>query len=68
MELAFRLVCQNTLAYDTVSVLKGAYEFGLLGQPQSCCCLASEKQLRDESPVPDVSYKARRRLIMPFSK
>lgn len=66
MELALRLVCQNTLAYDTASVLNGSYECGLLGQPQSCCCLVSEKQLRDESPVPDVSYKVRRRLIVSF--
>lgn len=68
MELALQLVCQNMLAYDTASVLNGSYEFGLLDQPQSCCCLASEKQLRDDSPLPDVSYKARRRLIMSFSR
>lgn len=67
MELALRLVCQNMLAHDTASVLNGSYEFGLLGQPQSCCSLASEKQLRDDSPLPDVSYKARR-LIMLFSR
>lgn len=67
MELALRLVCQNMLAYDTASVLNGSYEFGLVGHPQSCCSLASEKHLRDDSPLPDVSYKARRRLIMLFS-